>query len=62
MTIRTVVTKIKCIKEGNITNIRRNGALETHIGEDQGSNSLSFAATRDFDLIVEAFSFSPVTP
>ena len=62
MTIKTVVTKIKRNKEGKVTDIRRNSALETHAGEVQGSYSLSSAATGDPDPIAEAFSFSPVTP
>ena len=62
MTIKTVVTKIKRIKEGKVTNIRRSGALEAHALEAQGGYSLSSVAIRDPDQIAEAFSFSPVTP
>ena len=45
MTMKTVVTDIKPNKEGKVTDIRRNGALETHVGDAQGSYSLSSTAT-----------------
>ena len=62
MTMKTVVTKIKSNKEGKITDIRRNGALETHVSKAQNCYSLSATATRDANPIAEVFSFSPVTP
>ena len=61
MTIETVVTKINHNKEGKVTNIRRNGALETIAPKAQGGYSLSSVATGDRP-IAEAFSFSLVTP
>ena len=62
MTMKTVFTKIKRNKEGKVTNIRKNGALEAHAGEAQGGYSLSSAVTGDPDPIAEAFNFRPVTP
>ena len=36
VTMKTVVTNIKRNKEGKVTSIRRNGALEALAGEVQG--------------------------
>ena len=62
MTIKTVVMKIKRIKEGKVTNLRRNCALEAHADEVKGSYSLSSTDTGDPYPIAEAFSFSLITP
>ena len=62
MTMKTIVTKIKPNMKGKVTDIRRNGGLETHALEAQGGNSLSFVATGDPNPIAEAFRFSLVSP
>ena len=51
VTMKTVVTKIKPNKEGKVTNIRRNGALEAHSSEAQDGYSLSSTATGDPALL-----------
>ena len=62
MAMKAIVIEIKLDEEGKVTNIRRNGALETHVSKAQSCYSLSATATRYTNPVAEVLSFSPVAP